>query len=151
LRLKVFGKAGGHSMLDEKKKGLDERKAALQQMESKAADLNKKAQDTLVSEGDREAARTQLNTLLTEGRAKQQEIMEAEAKIRQDAQKQFQEMESEISEEIKNVSIKVIETKGLDLIFDKSFPPGRNKAILHTSDKVVDLTDEILATLNAGL
>jgi len=38
----------------------------------------------------------------------------------------------------------------LDLIFDKSFLPKANKAILFTSANVKDLTAETVAALNAG-
>ena len=40
--------------------------------------------------------------------------------------------------------------QGLDLVFDKSFLPKANKAILYTSPNVKDLTSEVIASLNAG-
>jgi len=44
----------------------------------------------------------------------------------------------------------LVQAQGLDLIFDKSFLPKANKAILYTSEKVKDLTGEVVASLNAG-
>ncbi|MEQ1839282.1 MAG: hypothetical protein ABL994_02635, partial [Verrucomicrobiales bacterium] len=44
----------------------------------------------------------------------------------------------------------IVEAQGLDLVFDKSFLPKANKAILYTSSNVKDLTVEIVKTLNAG-
>ncbi len=60
------------------------------------------------------------------------------------------EMEATLVGEIKTTVDSIVQAQGLDLIFDKSFLPKANKAILYTSEKVKDLTDEVVAALNAG-
>jgi Skp family chaperone for outer membrane proteins len=59
-------------------------------------------------------------------------------------------MEATLVEEIKKTVDTIVEAQGLDLVFDKSFLPKANKAILYTSSKVKDLTAEVVSTLNAG-
>jgi Skp family chaperone for outer membrane proteins len=61
-----------------------------------------------------------------------------------------QEMEATLVEEIKKTVDTIVQAQGLDLVFDKSFLPKANKAILYTSANVKDLTVEVVSTLNAG-
>jgi Skp family chaperone for outer membrane proteins len=60
------------------------------------------------------------------------------------------DMEATLVGEIKEAVNAIVETQGHDLVFDKSFLPKANKAILYTSSNVVDLTDEVVAALNTG-
>jgi Skp family chaperone for outer membrane proteins len=52
--------------------------------------------------------------------------------------------------EIKDAVNAIVEAEGHDLVFDKSFLPKANKAILYTSENVVDLTEGVVSALNAG-
>ena len=61
-----------------------------------------------------------------------------------------QEMEATLVDEIKKTVDGIVQAQGLDLVFDKSFLPKANKAILYTSAKVMDLTTDVIAALNAG-
>lgn len=139
-----------NDMADEKRKNLDERSAAYQQMTSKAAELDAVYRDTANSETKRKEALTQLQTLLQERDAKGKEIADAQRKASNEVMAARQEMESTLVEEIKSTVNKIVEAQGLDLIFDKSFLPKANKAILYTSANVKDLTDEVVSSLNAG-
>ena len=60
------------------------------------------------------------------------------------------EMEKALVGEIKATVNSIVEAQGLDLVFDKSFLPKANKVILYTSDKVKDITADVIASLNKG-
>lgn len=139
-----------NSMADEKRKNIDERQAAYQQMTDKLTELDKTARDTLLSEDKRKDAMTQLQALVQERQAKAQEIADAQRKASAEVMQARQEMESTLVGEIKAAVNAIVEAQGHDLVFDKSFLPKANKAILYTSENVVDLTEEVVASLNAG-
>ncbi len=139
-----------NDMADEKRKNLDERSAAYQQMTSKAAELDAVYRDTANAESKRKEALGQLQTLLQERDAKGKEIADAQRKASNEVMAARQEMEASLVDEIKSTVNKIVEAQGLDLIFDKSFLPKANKAILYTSANVKDLTDEVVSALNAG-
>ena len=76
------------------------------------------------------------------------EIADDERKASQELLKARQEMEAALVADIRGVMEKLASSKSVDLIFDKSFLPKANKAIIFTSDNVTDLTDEIVGILN---
>lgn len=139
-----------NDMADEKRKNLDERSAAYQQMTSKAAELDAIYRDTANAESKRKEALAELQTLLQERDAKGKEIADAQRKASSEVMAARQEMEATLVDEIKKTVNTIVEAQGLDLIFDKSFLPKANKAILYTSANVKDLTDEVISSLNAG-
>lgn len=139
-----------NAMADEKRKNIDERQAAYQQMTNKMAELDNTVRDTSLAEGVRKEAMEKLQTLAQERAAKGKEIADAQRKAQSEVLTARQEMEATLVGEIKDAVNALVEAKGLDLVFDKSFLPKANKAILYTSDKVTDLTEEVVGTLNAG-
>lgn len=139
-----------NAMADEKRKNIDERQAAYQQMTDKLTELDKTARDTLLSEEKRKDAMKQLQALAQERQAKAQEIQDAQRKASAEVMQARQEMESTLVGEIKEAVNALVDAQGHDLVFDKSFLPKANKAILYTSENVVDLTEEVVAALNAG-
>lgn len=139
-----------NELADEKRKNLDERQAAYQQMMSQMMELDGVYKDTALSQSKREDALKKLRALDEERMAKGKEISDAQRKAQAEIMTARQEMEETLVGEIKTALDAIVEAKGLDLVFDKSFLPKANKAILHTSAKVTDLTSELVATLNAG-
>jgi Skp family chaperone for outer membrane proteins len=139
-----------NAMADEKRKNIDERQAAYQQMTDKAMELDKTARDTLLSEDKRKAALQELQALIQERDAKAKEIQDAQRKASSEVMQARQEMEATLVGEIKDAVNAIVEAEGHDLVFDKSFLPKANKAILYTSENVVDLTEGVVSALNAG-
>ena len=135
---------------DEKRKNLDERQAAYQQMTSQMTDLDKIVRDTALDESKRKSAMEKLQALAQERAAKAKEIGDAQRKASNELMQARSEMESTLVGEIKTTVNSIVEAQGLDLVFDKSFLPKANKVILYTSDKVKDLTGEVIASLNAN-
>lgn len=139
-----------NAMADEKRKNIDERQAAYQQMTTKMADLDKTVRDTTLAEGTRKEAMEQLQALAQERAVKGKEIQDAQRKASAEVMEARSGMEKTLVDEIKSAVNVIVETQGHDLVFDKSFLPKANKAILYTSKNVLDLTEEVVATLNAG-
>lgn len=139
-----------NDMADEKRKNLDERAAALQQMNNQAAELDAVYRDTALSESKRKDALEKLQVLMQERAAKGKEIGDAQRKASQEVMTARQEMESTLVDEIKKVLDGLVQVQGYDLVFDKSFLPKANKAILYTSANVKDLTSDVIASLNEG-
>lgn len=139
-----------NDLADEKRKNLDERQAAYQQMTNQMAELDAVYRDTALAQSKREDALKKLQSLNEERMAKAKEIGDANRKAQAEIMTARSEMEATLVGEIKTTVDSIVEAQGLDLIFDKSFLPKANKAILYTSDKVKDLTDEVISALNAG-
>lgn len=138
-----------NSLADEQRQNLDERQAAYQQMTSQMEELRKKVEDTSLSQEIREQALEELQALGQERQIKAQEINDAQRKAATMIAEARQEMESTLVSEINGVVTSICEAQGLDLVFDKSFLPKANKAILYTSPNVKELTAEVIAQLNA--
>ncbi len=139
-----------NDLADEKRKNLDERQAAYQQMTNQMAELDATYKDTVLAEAKRKDALEKLQALFQERNAKGKEISDAQRKASSEVMTARQEMESTLVEEIKKTVESIVQAQGLDLVFDKSFLPKANKAILYTSPNVKDLTAEVVAALNAG-
>ena len=139
-----------NAMADEKRKSLDEFQAAYQQMTTKMTELDTTARDTLLDESVRKDALEQLQALAQERAVKGQEISDAQRKASAEVMQARTEMEGTLVGEIKETVNSVVEAHGLDLVFDKSFLPKANKAIVYTSANVKDLTEEVISQLNAG-
>lgn len=139
-----------NDLADEKRKNLDERQAAYQQMTNQMAELDAVYRDTALAESKREDALKKLQALNEERMAKAKEISDAQRKAQAEIMAARTEMEETLVGEIKKTVDTLVTAQGLDLVFDKSFLPKANKAILYTSPNVKDLTAEVVATLNAG-
>ena len=139
-----------NAMADEKRKNIDERQAAYQQMTNQMTELDKVVRDTSLAESKRQEAMEKLQALAQERAAKGKEIQDAQRKASAEVMQARSEMESTLVGEIKDAVNAIVEAQGHDLVFDKSFLPKANKAILYTSDNVADLTEEVVSALNAG-
>lgn len=138
-----------NDLAEEKRKNLDERQAAYQQMTNQMAELDKTVRDTAIAENTRKEAMEKLQALAQERSAKGKEVSDAQRKASEEIMAARQEMEATLVAEIKETVNAIVEAQGHDLVFDKSFLPKANKAILYTSPKVTDLTDEVVSDLNA--
>ncbi|HQZ27674.1 MAG: OmpH family outer membrane protein [Verrucomicrobiales bacterium] len=139
-----------NDLADEKRKNLDERQAAYQQMTTQMSELDTVYKDTTLAEPKRKDALEKLQALYQERNAKGKEIGDAQRKASSEVMTARQEMEATLVDEIKKTVDAIVQAQGLDLVFDKSFLPKANKAILYTSPNVKDLTEEVISTLNAG-
>jgi Skp family chaperone for outer membrane proteins len=119
-------------------------------MTNQMSELDAVYKDTALAEGKRKEALEKLQALFQERQAKGKEISDAQRKASSEVMTARQEMEATLVEEIKKAVDAVVEAKALDLVFDKSFLPKANKAILYTSEKVTDLTAEVVGKLNAS-
>lgn len=133
---------------EEKTKTLDEKRAKLKQLNDKMTEERQKAGDSELNEQTRKEAAEAFQAMAKEFQAMAGEIANDERKASQELLKARQEMESALVTDIKTVMNQLAESKGIDLIFDKSFLPKANKAIIYTSGNVVDLTAEIVGVLN---
>lgn len=139
-----------NDLADEKRANLDERQAVYQKMTSEMAELDKVVRDTSLAEEKRKAAMEKLQALAQERQVKGKEISDAQRKASSEVMEARTEMEATLVKEIKETLDTIVESQGMDLVFDKSFLPKANKAILYTSDNVRDLTEDVVGTLNAG-
>lgn len=139
-----------NGMAEEKRKNIDERQAAYQMMTNQMTELDKTVRDTLLAENKRKEAMEKLQALAQERGQKGQEIQDAQRKASSEVMTARSEMEATLVGEIKDAVNAIVEAQGHDLVFDKSFLPKANKAILYTSENVVDLTEEVIGALNAG-
>lgn len=133
---------------EQKTKALDEKKAKLKQITDKMIEEQKTAANAELNEETRRAAAEKFQALGKERNAVLKEIADEERKASQELLKARQEMEKALVADIQGVMKQLAESQGLDLIFDKSFLPKANKAIIYTSGNVVDLTGEIVKVLN---
>lgn len=139
-----------NGMAEEKRKNIDERQASYQMMTNQMTELDKTVRDTLLAEDKRKEAMEKLQALAQERANKGKEIADAQRKASSEVMTARTEMEATLVGEIKDAVNAIVEAQGHDLVFDKSFLPKANKAILYTSDNVVDLTEEVIGALNAG-
>lgn len=139
-----------NALAEEKRKNLDERQAAYQQMTNQLTEMDTIVRDTARDEKVRQETMEKLQALAQERAVKGKEIADAQRKASQEVLTARSEMEGTLVEEIKAAVKAIMDAQGLDLIFDKSFLPKANKAILFTSPNVKDLTAETVAALNAG-
>lgn len=139
-----------NTLAKEKQGALDARRADYEALTRKAADLDKTAGDTSLGNEPRQQAMNELRQVMQERMAKGREIAEAEQKARQEVLVARQAMEKALVDELKEVVEAKAAEAGIDLVFDKSFLPKANKVILVANDKVPDITEAIIAHLNAN-
>lgn len=139
-----------NSLGEEKIRNIDERKAAYAKMTSEMVDLDKTVRAVELSEESRRQAGIKLQELAQTRAAKAAEINDAERKAQQELMEARTEMEQRLLGEIRKAATDVAKARGFDLVFDKSLFPKTSKAILFTSPNVPDLTQEVMAQLNAS-
>lgn len=119
-----------------------------QKIVDKAKVASGKAQDSSFSQAIRQESAVEYQSLLTDFSEASKTISDTQRKSSQEIIKARQEMEATLVQDMRTVMKQIAESDGIDLIFDKSFLPKANKAIIYQSDNVIDLTDRIIETLN---
>jgi len=127
---------------------LDERIADFKRIQVRLAELDKKRQDTALSTEQRNGAAVEMQQLVQEGRAKEKELQEAQRKAQGELLAARQQMEKSLVDEVRVVVNDVSKKAGLDMVIDKSFLPRGNKVLVVVTDKVPDLTKDVIAALN---
>lgn len=127
---------------------LDERIADFKRIQVRLAELDKKARDTALSQDARQGAAVEMQQLVQEGRAKERELQEAQRKAQGELLNARQQMEKTLVEEVRVIVSGASKAAGLDMVIDKSFLPRGNKVLVMVTDKVPDLTKDVIATLN---
>lgn len=127
---------------------LDERIADFKRIQVRLGELDKKARDTALSQEQRQGAAVEMQQLVQEGRAKERELQEAQRKAQGELLAARQQMEKTLVEEVRIVVTAISNKAGLDMVIDKSFLPRGNKVLVVVTDKVPDLTADVIAALN---
>ncbi len=127
---------------------VDERVAALNILNNKLGELEKKVNDTSLSEEARRGALSEAQNYVAERTGKLRELEEARRAGSEKVLQARQAMEQRLVEDVKKVVEQIAAEKGFDMVVDKSFLPRANKVLVYTSEKVPDLTEDIIAALN---
>ncbi|NNE93464.1 MAG: OmpH family outer membrane protein [Verrucomicrobiales bacterium] len=139
-----------NALAKDKRKSLDERQADYQALTNQLAELDKTARDSVLAQAKREEAFAKLQTVVQERATKAREIQDAQRKYQAEILQARQTMEATLVAEIRDVLNAMVQGKGYDLVLDRSFLPKANKVILFDSEKVPNLTVELIAALNAN-
>ena len=127
---------------------LDERYADIKRIRVRLNELDKKRKDSALSQEQRNGAELELRQLGQEGLAKEKEMADAQRKAQGELQAARQQMERSLVDEVRVIVNDVSKKAGLDLVIDKSFLPRGNKALVVVTEKVPDLTKDVIAVLN---
>ena len=135
----------------EKTSALNKLKASYQSMTAKMVGYDEAMNDLSLSNEVRGEAREKLVTKSAERDILAREIDSKSRKVQTELNSQRDAMESILAKDIKAMVMEVAAAKGFDLAFDKSYLPNSEyKSILYTSDNIVDLTEDVIARLNAN-
>ena len=129
---------------------LDERIADVKRIQVRLGELDKKAKDTALSQELRQGAAVEMQQLMQEGRAKDSELQVAQRKAQNELLAARQQMEKSLVDEVRIIVNEVSKKAGLDMVIDKSFLPRGNKVLVVVTEKVPDLTKDVITALNKG-
>lgn len=129
---------------------LDQIKQDMDNLANKLKPLEAKIQDTSLSMEVRKGAQAEAQALFAELGAKRKALEEQSSKLQAELYKMRQTMELTLVAEIRAVITKVAAAQAIDLVYDSSFLPKSNKAIVYIGPTVLDLTKNVVGTLNEG-
>ncbi len=132
------------------RKALEEQKASMDSLQKQMTGLDKTRRATELAESKRKEADSKLQALQKQLSAKAKEFEENRQKSAEKVVQSRATMEETLVKEVKAAVDALVAAQGHDLVFDKSFLPKANKAILYTSQNVKDLTAEVIASLNVN-
>lgn len=127
---------------------LDERIADFKRIQVRLGELDKKRTDTALSQEQRNGAAAEMQQLVQEGRAKEKELQDAQRKAQGELLAARQQMEKSLVDEVRIVVTEVSKKAGLDMVIDESFLPRGNKVLVVVTEKVPNLTEDVIAALN---
>lgn len=138
-------------MVNEKRKEINVRNADYQKLNTILAAEDKKANATEVPPDVRQAAAKRVQELLKERTVQLREVQEFQKKFQEQLNTMRTEIQKRLYAEVKLVIAEVSKNEGFDLVQDSAFlPRTTNKSILYFSNKVPDITEKVLAKLNAN-
>jgi len=127
---------------------LDERIADFKRIQVRLGELDKKRTDRALSQEQRNGAAAEMQQLVQEGRAKEKELQDAQRKAQGELLAARQQMEKSLVDEVRIVVTEVSKKAGLDMVIDESFLPRGNKVLVVVTEKVPNLTEDVIAALN---
>jgi len=139
-----------NEIADEKSRSLDERQAAFQEDGNRGLELQRTMSDTSLAEAVRREAAEKLQVFARERQVRAAEIAAAQRKSAAELSQARSEIEATLVSEIRSALNEIAASRGYDLVFDKSFLPKASKSIIRVSEEVPDLTEDLVAALNAG-
>ncbi len=138
-----------NALVDSREEKIKETGEVWKKKLAKLGELRKKLDDSALSKSVKEKVAVEFKELATEAAAKEKELLYFRKKASVEISTARAEMERILLSEIKTEMKEVIEASGIDIVFDKSFLPKANKAIIFTSKRVVDLSAKLVDSLNA--
>lgn len=139
-----------NEIADEKRRALEERETAFQEEGNQGLELQRTMSDSSLAEAVRREAAEKFQVFARERQVRSVEIADAQRKSAAELAQARVEIEATLVSEIRSALDEIAESRGYDLVFDKSFLPKASKSILRLSDQVPDLTEDLVAALNAG-
>ena len=138
-----------NALIDRRQDKIKELAAEQKERIKKLGELKKKLDDTAVAKSAKKEVVKEFEKLAKVVAVRGQEIRYRQRKASVEIATARSEMESILLAEIKKEMKAVIAANGVDLVFDKSFLPKASKSIIYTSGRVNDLSQKIVASLNA--
>ncbi len=111
---------------------------------------DKRFKDNVLADDERKKALVEMQELFGERDAKFRELQELETEVNALINQRQKRIEEELLDEIRAEVSAMSDEQTIDLVLDRSFLPKSKKVIVHTSSRVVDLTDDLIKRLNAG-
>lgn len=133
----------------EKSSPLEQERQDIEAMGGKLKTLDSRMNDTSFSKEQREEARSELERVFKEMRVKQEGLKKSVEKVQTEMVAAQDAMAEGILSEVRAVVQQIASEKSLGIVYDKSFLPKSNKAIVYISPRVIDLTDEVIKVLNS--
>jgi len=138
-----------NALVDRRQKKIEELGEVLKPKVVELGELRKKMGDEALSKESRKKVAEEFEALVKEASVIEKERLYRSQKASVEITTARSEMEKILLAEIKIEMKAVIESHGIDLVFDKSFLPKANKAIMNTSERVNDLSKKVIDSLNA--
>src|SRR5208282_953974 len=108
------------------------------------------ASDTNISPDERDKRKTQAEDLLKKLKQSKDDLASSERSARETIEGQRTRMVSRLVDDIRDVVTTKARTAGFSLVIDSSAVSGKGTPIVMFNNKDTDLTDSVLAQLNAG-
>ncbi len=136
----------------EERNKVEERKAKLKELIQQQQTAQKELGDATLSEAKKKSIMDEAMERQGQITSAQREILELETRLNKELADKANEIQRSLTKEIYEVIGKVAESKGLDVVFNRTF--GINGvptvAFSKASDALPDFTDEVVAELNKG-
>ncbi len=119
-------------------------------MTGKIEAADKRFRDNVLADDERKKALVEMQSLFEQRDVKFRELQELESDVNTLITERQKRVEEELLDEIRAEVSAMSDEQTIDLVLDRSFLPKSKKVIVHTSSRIVDLTDELIKRINAG-